>query len=99
MAPSITICRYQSSIDIEVDHRKGTWKTYGDLDNYQPGKYQIKTFNKISPLGLNRFPKDKYDIRINDEPAANAHAILLRSHKLKEDQVPLTCRAIARYVL
>ena len=83
---------------LEVEHGRGQWKTYGDVENYKPGRYQIKTFNKISPVGLARFPPEVYDIR-EGEQAANAHAILLRSHKLQEDEVPHTVRAIARYVL
>jgi D-3-phosphoglycerate dehydrogenase len=83
---------------VEVEHGRGPWRTYGDVENYQEGKYQIKTFNKISPKGLSRFPDTKYDVRGNDAPAANAHAILLRSHKLQEEEVALTVRAIARYV-
>mmetsp|Transcript_28608 Transcript_28608/g.61339 ORF Transcript_28608/g.61339 Transcript_28608/m.61339 type:complete len:474 (+) Transcript_28608:152-1573(+) len=82
--------------NVEVEHGRGEWKTYGDLDNYEQGKYQIKTFNKISPVGLARFHKDNYDVRTGDDEAANAHAILLRSHKLQEDDVPTTVRAIAR---
>jgi hypothetical protein len=82
---------------VNVEHGRGVWKTYGDLSNYKQGKYQIKTFNKISPVGLARFPSDEYDIREEGQPAANAHAILLRSHKLKEEEVPKTVRAIARY--
>ena len=83
--------------DVQVEHGRGQWKTYGDVENYKPGRYQIKTFNKISPIGLARFPSDVYDIREGHE-AANAHAILLRSHKLQEDEIPHTVRAIARYV-
>ncbi len=86
------------SSNVEVEHGRGEWKTYGDLDNYEQGKYQIKTFNKISPVGLARFQKDNYDVRTGDDEAANAHAILLRSHKLQETDVPTTVRAIARYV-
>ena len=82
--------------DVEVEHGRGQWKTYGDISNYNPGKWQIKCFNKISPLGLARFKADEYDIRPDGQPAANAHAILLRSHKLKEEDVPKTVRAIAR---
>ena len=82
------------STKVELEHGRGSWKTYGDIDNYEQGKYQIKTFNKISPVGLARFQKDQYDVRSGD--AANAHAILLRSHKLQEDDVPATVRAIAR---
>lgn len=83
---------------LEVEHGRGHWKTYGDVENYKPGRYQIKTFNKISPVGLARFPTEEYDIREGDK-AANAHAILMCSHKLQEDEVPHTVRAIARYVM
>jgi D-3-phosphoglycerate dehydrogenase len=83
--------------DVEVEHGRGQWKTYGDVENYKPGRYQIKTFNKISPIGLARFPSDSYDVREGDS-AANAHAILIRSHKLEEEDIPHTVRAIARYV-
>jgi len=76
----------------------GQWKTYGDLENYTPGKYQIKTFNKISSKGLARFPEEDYDIRSEDDEAVNAQAILLRSHKLEESEVGSTVRAIARWV-
>ena len=84
-----------SMADVEVEHGRGQWKTYGDVENYKPGRYQIKTFNKISPVGLARFPSDVYDI-YEGAKAANAHAVLLRSHKLQEDEVPHTVRAIAR---
>jgi len=83
--------------DVMVEHGRGQWKTYGDLENYTPGKHQIKCFNKISPKGLERFPSDEYDVRLEGEEARNAHAILLRSHKLQESEVPHTVRAIARY--
>lgn len=94
-----TVIRRMKSTPVSgviVEHGRGEWKTYGDLTNYKQGKYQIKTFNKISPIGLARFPGEDYDIRSGDEEAANAHAILLRSHKLQEDDVPKTVRAIAR---
>ena len=81
---------------VEVEHGRGQWKTYGDIGNYHQGKYQIKCFNKISPLGLSRFPSEEYDVRPDGTAAANAHAILLRSHKLQESDVPKTVRAIAR---
>ena len=82
--------------DVQVEHGRGEWKTYGDVDQYKTGKYQIKCFNKISPIGLGQFPGDEYDIRLDGVDGANAHAILLRSHKLQEEEVPKTCRAIAR---
>eukprot|EP00980_Cylindrotheca_fusiformis_P030361 scaffold24708_cov162-Cylindrotheca_fusiformis.AAC.1 len=81
---------------VQVEHGRDRWATYGDLENYKQGKYQIKTFNKISPIGLGRFPAEEYDLRPEDKEAANAHAILLRSYKLQEDDVPNTVRAIAR---
>jgi D-3-phosphoglycerate dehydrogenase len=82
--------------DISVEHGRGEWKLYGDLANYKPGKFQIQTLNKISPKGLQKFPEEHYDVRTEGEEAANAHAILLRSHKLKEEEVAHTVRAIAR---
>lgn len=82
--------------DVEVEHGRGEWKTYGDVENYNEGMYQIKCFNKISPVGLGQFPNDSYDVRKNEDDAPNAHAILLRSHKLQEEDVPKTVRAIAR---
>jgi len=76
-----------------VEDGKGEWKTFGGIDNYKPGKFQIKTFNKISSLGLDRFPSDSYKVT---DAATNPHAILLRSHKLQEDDVPSSVWAIAR---
>jgi hypothetical protein len=93
-----TTNRFFSDSGIEVEHGRGQWKTYGDVSNYTPGKYQIKTLNKISKVGLARFPSDNYEIRSQEQAAANAHAILLRSYKLKADEVVHTVRAIARYV-
>mmetsp|Transcript_32312 Transcript_32312/g.47502 ORF Transcript_32312/g.47502 Transcript_32312/m.47502 type:complete len:471 (+) Transcript_32312:57-1469(+) len=84
------------STKVQVEHGRGQWKTYGDIQNFQENKFQVQTFNKISPVGLGKFPADKYDVRTGDSEAANAHAILLRSHKLKEEEVPHTVRAIAR---
>ena len=70
---------------------------YGTIIIYlQPGMFQIKCFNKISLKGLARFDADKFDVRTDGIDGHNAHAILLRSHKLKEEDVPKTCRAIAR---
>lgn len=92
-------CRSRRSLsDISVDHGRGEWKTYGDLENYKPGRYQIKTFNKISPSGLARFPSENFSVAADDgsDHVDSSHAILLRSHKLKEDQVSHTVRAIAR---
>jgi len=90
------LIRSFSGIDVSQDHYKDEWKTYGDIENYNDGKFQIKTFNKVSAKGLQRFGEDTYDVRGDSKEAANAHAILLRSHKLKEEEVAHTVRAIAR---
>ena len=97
-SPAFASLVVRGMADIAVEHGRGQWKTYGDLSTYKPGKFQIKCFNKISPVGLARFPEDSYDIRKDGEEAPNAHAILLRSHKLQEEQVAHTVRAIARCV-
>ena len=93
LGPTTILSR--SMADISVEHGRGAWKTYGDITSYQPGKFQIKTYNKISPIGLAKFPSDQYEVKEGDA-AQNAHAILLRSHKLQEEEVNLTVRAIAR---
>ena len=80
------------------------WKTFGGLDTYTAPKYKIQTFNKISSLGLARFPSDHYDVLKDSSgsaPAAegkpvSAHAILLRSYKIKEEEVSPSVQAIAR---
>lgn len=60
------------------------------------GKFVIKTFNKISAAGLSRFDPARYQIIPSTASDGIAHAILLRSHKLQDGDVPLMCRAIAR---
>ena len=64
-------------------------------------RFQVQTFNAISPVGLKAFP-DKQFLKtgssgpvpdgVSDEP----HAVLLRSHKLKSEEVASSVRAIAR---
>mmetsp|Transcript_9016 Transcript_9016/g.17001 ORF Transcript_9016/g.17001 Transcript_9016/m.17001 type:complete len:472 (+) Transcript_9016:136-1551(+) len=83
--------------DVEVENYRNEWKTYGDIENYTPGKFTIQTFNKISTKGLKLFEEDKYEIRATGEGnVGNAHAVLLRSHKLQESEIMHTVRAIAR---
>mmetsp|Transcript_89976 Transcript_89976/g.226300 ORF Transcript_89976/g.226300 Transcript_89976/m.226300 type:complete len:468 (-) Transcript_89976:62-1465(-) len=60
-------------------------------------KFAVRTFNAISPLGLARLPKELYACsgslaELPDEPMA----IMLRSHKLKEEEVAPTVRCVAR---
>eukprot|EP00798_Chlamydomonas_sp_ICE-L_P003150 gene3150-13162_t len=63
-----------------------------------PGKaFTVRTFNAISQVGLNRFPKKNYQVageisQLSDSPMA----IMLRSHKLQVEEVPATVRCIVR---
>lgn len=97
-APNASVAgvRNLSDISVEHEHGRGEWKTFGVVKNANPGMFQIETFNKISPIGLKRFPEDKYEILTENKEGHGTHAILLRSHKLKEDEIKQTVRAIAR---
>jgi D-3-phosphoglycerate dehydrogenase len=55
--------------------------------------FRIQTMNKISPLGLDLFPRDKYEIA-SDIP--NPDAILVRSADLNSTEIPSSVLAIAR---
>ena len=64
---------------------------------YDGKGFTIKTFNAISPVGLDKYPRGKYivsgdDTALPDPPMG----IMLRSHKLQLDDVPPTVRAIVR---
>jgi D-3-phosphoglycerate dehydrogenase len=60
-------------------------------------KFNIGTFNAISSEGLAKFPTDRYTIeKLEDGPEVDIHAVLLRSHKLKSEEIPASVRAIAR---
>mmetsp|Transcript_4130 Transcript_4130/g.5404 ORF Transcript_4130/g.5404 Transcript_4130/m.5404 type:complete len:474 (-) Transcript_4130:67-1488(-) len=88
-----------SSLPIDIDHFTSGWDSSSikDLGEFsKEGHYQIQTFNKISEKGLSKFPSEKYEIKSTEWDSNNAHAILLRSHKLQENEVDVTVRAIAR---
>jgi D-3-phosphoglycerate dehydrogenase len=55
--------------------------------------FRIQTLNKISPLGLDLFPRDKYEIA-SDIP--NPDAILVRSADLNSSEIPSSVLAIGR---
>jgi D-3-phosphoglycerate dehydrogenase / 2-oxoglutarate reductase len=101
VAAAAVPCQVRNLADVAVEHVRSQWQTYGNLASYKPGKHHILTFNKISPVGLQHFSDSEYAIYAGDDETgkkqSNAHAILLRSHKLKEEEVPHTVRAIARY--
>jgi D-3-phosphoglycerate dehydrogenase len=81
---------------VDLDHYSSGWNI-SDLGEFtKAGKYQIQTFNKISEKGLARFPTDRYEVKGTEWDSNNAHAILLRSHKLQESEVDVSVRAIAR---
>lgn len=56
-------------------------------------KFNIRTFNKISPLGLKEFPENSYDI---SDSSGNPDAILLRSENLHEYDFPENVLAVGR---
>ncbi len=54
---------------------------------------KIRTYNHIASQGLDVFPRDDYEVA-SEIPSPDG--ILLRSHKLKEETLPPTVKAIAR---
>jgi len=55
--------------------------------------YKVKIFNNIATLGLERLESEKYQII---EDLSKSTSIILRSHKLIEDDIPLSIDAIGR---
>ena len=55
--------------------------------------YHIKTFNKISPVGLNKLERETYVVSDSEE---NEDSILVRSAKLLDYQFPRNLLAISR---
>jgi D-3-phosphoglycerate dehydrogenase len=55
--------------------------------------FRIQTFNKISPLGLDLFPRDRYEVA-SEIPRPDA--ILVRSAELHSVSIPDSVKAIAR---
>lgn len=83
-------------LPVDIEHYTSGWNIE-DIDEFtRQGQYAIQTFNKISPHGLARFPPDLYTVQPKESSTGPAHAILLRSHKLSEEEVDVTVRAIAR---
>lgn len=89
-------CSSGSTVPADIEHFTSGWN-FDDIAEFsQPGAWQIQTFNKISEKGLAKFPSELYKIKSTEPNAGNAHAILLRSHKLQETDVDTCVRAIAR---
>lgn len=55
--------------------------------------YKVRTYNQISSKGLDRFPRDHYEIAIE---FAEPDAFMLRSHKLHHEEIPASVSAVAR---
>lgn len=55
--------------------------------------FKIRTFNAISVKGLERFPRDSYEV---GSEMGSADALVLRSHKLQPDEIAESVTAIAR---
>ncbi|MDR1249432.1 MAG: phosphoglycerate dehydrogenase [Treponema sp.] len=55
--------------------------------------FRIRTMNKISPLGLDLFPRDRYEVA---SEIPNPDAILVRSADLHNTEIPESVTAIAR---
>lgn len=55
--------------------------------------FRIRTFNQISVRGLERFGRECYEVA---SEIGTPDAILLRSHKLAEDEIGASVKAIAR---
>ena len=55
--------------------------------------YKILTLNQISVKGLERLPREQYEIA---SEFSSPDAILLRSHKLQNADIPESVKAIAR---
>ncbi len=54
---------------------------------------KILTLNNISPVGLERFPRDAYEVASEIQ---HPDAILLRSFNMHDMQVPESVKAIGR---
>ena len=55
--------------------------------------FKVRTYNAISPLGLDRFPGERYEV---GPEVADPDAIILRSHKLHDEVLPESVQAVGR---
>lgn len=55
--------------------------------------FKILTLNNISPVGLEKLPKDHYEI---DVAVPDPDAILVRSHKMHDMEIPASLKAVGR---
>lgn len=83
-------------IPVDIEHYTSGWKITDVEDFTRLGKYSIMTYNQISTKGLARFPQEIYAVAPAEYSSGQAHALLIRSHKLQESEVGVAVRAIAR---
>ena len=55
--------------------------------------FKIQTLNKISPVGLEYFPRDNYEVA---SEILHPDAILVRSHNINDMELPKSLKVIAR---
>jgi D-3-phosphoglycerate dehydrogenase len=55
--------------------------------------FRVLTINRISPTGLSRMPRDRYEV---SEAIETPDAILVRSSSLHEREIPPTLKAVGR---
>lgn len=55
--------------------------------------FKIQTLNNISPVGLDRLPRESYEVA---SEISNPDAILLRSYKMHDMEIPENVKAIGR---
>lgn len=58
-----------------------------------PARFSIRTINNISPRGLERLPRDRYEVSSN---IAEPDAIILRSAEMSEATIPRSVKAVGR---
>jgi D-3-phosphoglycerate dehydrogenase len=63
------------------------------VNNREVEMFRIQTLNRISTVGLDLLPRDRYEVA-SDLP--NPDAILLRSYNMFDMQIPESLKAIAR---
>lgn len=55
--------------------------------------FKVRTYNAIAAAGLDRFPRDRYEVA---SEIATPDAVMLRSHKLSIEELPVSVWAVAR---
>jgi len=56
-------------------------------------EFKIRTYNNIAIAGLERFPRDRYEVASEIQ---HPDAIILRSHNLHDEPLPETVKAVGR---